>query len=235
MLTGSTRRISLAILVACVAASTQAEAHPSSCTPTHLTSALRQVEAQCGAAKIISTHRPGARIRGTSHISQHALCDGTHGAIDAVFSNRACALSALRRTNYTILTYGSSSHIHIGTDVWRNRGNTRMAGRNTVARTRVAARQRTGTRHAAWQPRGMHHATWRRGGVRVADARSPSAQNGWNNASWSDASWSNGGAGAAYAQRPGARPAFRQRARVAARQRSRGQIGWGDGNWSSTW
>ena len=91
MLTGSTRRISLAILAAVVAAptvaaTTQAQAHSSSCTPGHLASALKQVEAECGSAKVISAHRPGARIRGTGHISQHALCDGTHGAIDAVFS-----------------------------------------------------------------------------------------------------------------------------------------------------
>src|SRR5262245_35842123 len=149
MLTGSTRRISLAILAAVVAASTQAEAHSSSCTPAHLTSALKQVEAACGSAKVISAHRPGARIRGTGHISQHALCNGTHGAIDAVFANRACALSALRKTNYTIITYGSSSHIHIGTDGWRNGANTHVAGRNIVRGARMAARQRAGTRYAA--------------------------------------------------------------------------------------
>ena len=117
MLTGSTRTIPLAILAAAilapvVAASTQAQAHSSSCTPGHLTSALKQVEAQCGSARIVSAHRPGARIRGSGHVSQHAMCDGTHGAIDAVFSNRACALNALRKTNYTIITYGRSSHIH---------------------------------------------------------------------------------------------------------------------------
>src|SRR5262245_60076109 len=154
MLTGSTRRIALAILAALVAArgvaaSTQAGAHSSSCTPGHLQSALKQVEAQCGSAKIISAHRPGARIRGTGHISQHALCDGTHGAIDAVFANRACALSALRKTNYTIITYGRSSHIHIGTDGWRNGANTHVAGRNIVRGARMAARQRAGTRYAA--------------------------------------------------------------------------------------
>ena len=69
MLTGSTRRISLAILAAfvaapAVAATTPAQAHSSSCTPGHLASALKQVEAECGSAKVISAHRPGARIRG---------------------------------------------------------------------------------------------------------------------------------------------------------------------------
>jgi hypothetical protein len=242
MLTGSTRRISLAILAAIVAApaiaaSTQAQAHSSSCTPAHLTSALKQVEAECGSAKVISAHRPGARIRGTSHISQHALCDGTHGAIDAVFSNRACALNALRKTNYTIITYGRSSpHIHIGTDTWRN--GTQVARRSGV-NARVAARQQgVSTRYAARQEQRMstRYAARQRASVRyVARAQAAGEQNGWSEAAWSngDAGWSNaGGAGASYAQRP-ARAATRQRgARVAARQSGGNRSGWNDGNWS---
>jgi len=235
MLTGSTRRISLAIFAAVVAASTQAQAHSSSCTPAHLASAVKQVEAECGSAKVISAHRPGARIRGTGHISQHALCDGTHGAIDAVFSNRACALSALRKTNYTIITYGRSSpHIHIGTDGWRNGVNTLVARRNNIITpTRMAARQRAGTRYASQQRAGIRYASRQRAGVRVAAAQWPGEQNSWDNASSSDAGWSNrGSAEAAYAQRPGARSSSRQRVRVAARQRSQAQDGWNDASWS---
>ena len=127
MLSGRTIRTSIVILAAAVAASTQAQAHSTSCTPAHLVSALKQVEAECGAAKIVSAHRPGARIAGTGRVSQHSFCNGTNGAIDAVFSNRACALSALRKTNYTILTYGKSAHIHIGTDGWGNGANTNVA------------------------------------------------------------------------------------------------------------
>jgi hypothetical protein len=227
--TGSTRRISLAILAAIVAApavaATQAQAHSSSCTPAHLSSALKQVEAECGSGKVISAHRPGARIRGTGHISQHALCDGTHGALDVVFSNRACALSALRKTNYTIITYGSSSHIHIGTDGWRN--GTHVARRNVV-NARVAARQqRTGTRYASRQ----------RATVRTAGVQSPGSENGWNEAAWSngDANWSSaGGAEASYAQRP-ARTTSRRGARGAARQQSADgwdNAGWPDASWS---
>jgi hypothetical protein len=228
MLTGSTRRISLAILAAVVAApaiaaSTQAQAHSSSCTPAHLTSALKQVEAECGSGKVISAHRPGARIRGTGHISQHALCDGTHGALDVVFSNRACALNALRKTNYTIITYGSSSHIHIGTDGWRN--GTHVARRNTV-NARVAARQeRANTRYASRQ----------RAGVRTARVQSPAGESGWNEAAWSngDASWSSaGGAEASYAQRPGRAASTRRGARVTARQRAADPNGWDNANWS---
>jgi hypothetical protein len=218
MLTGPTRTISLAILAAVVAASTQAQAHSSRCTPAHLTSALKQVEAACGSAKIVSAHRPGARIRGTGRVSQHAACDGTHGAIDAVFSNRACALSALRKTNYTIITYGKSAHIHIGTDGWRNGVNTNVAHRNT-ANMRLASRQRAGARYASRQ----------RAGVRTANVQSSGEQNGWSDASWSDS----GETGSTYAQRSGGRSAARQRGtRVAARQRSGEQNGWGDSNWS---
>jgi hypothetical protein len=224
MLTGPTIRISFAILAAVVAASTQAQAHSSSCTPAHLTSALKQVEAECGSAKVISAHRPGARIRGTGHISQHAACDGTHGAIDAVFSNRACALGALRKTNYTIITYGKSAHIHIGTDGWRNGVNTNVARRNT-ANTRVASQQRAGARYASRQ----------RAGVRTANVQSSGEQSGWSDATWSDS----GDTGSVYAQRSGGRSAARQRGtRVAARQRSGEQNGWdnatwSDGNWSN--
>jgi hypothetical protein len=229
-LTGSTRRISLAILAAIVAAptlaaATYAQAHSSSCTPGHLSSALKQVEAECGSAKVISAHRPGARIRGTGHISQHALCDGTHGAIDAVFSNRACALNALRKTNYTIITYGRSSpHIHIGTDSWRN--GTHVARRNVVSARRLAAReQRMPTRTTSRQ----------RAPVRTASAQWPGEQSGWNDAAWSngDASWSGAGnAEASYAQRP-ARMASRQRgARMTTRQRTANQGGWDGGTWS---
>lgn len=198
-MTGSTRRISLAILAAlvavpAVAASTQAQAHSSRCTPAHLTSALKQVEAQCGSARIVSTHRPGARIRGTGHVSQHALCDGTHGAIDAVFSNRACALSALRKTNYTIITYGRSSHIHVGTDGWRNGANTHVARRNIIKGARMAARQRAGMRHAARQSTRARSAAYARpvaarpasrSRVRFASRQGSRHQHGWSDGNWS--------------------------------------------------
>lgn len=171
---GTTIRTSLAILAAVVAASTQARAHSTNCTPQHLVSALRQVEAQCGSAKIVSAHRPGARIRGTGRVSQHSFCNGTNGAIDAVFSNRACALSALRKTNYTILTYGSSRHIHIGTDGWGNGRSTRIAQRHPT-RVRAAARQRSGVRSASQQ----------RAAVHVAHKQWPRAVHQANDSNWS--------------------------------------------------
>jgi hypothetical protein len=97
------------------------------------------VEAQCGSATVVSGYRAGATIRGSRRVSQHAYCNGTNGAIDAVFRNRACALSVLRKTKYTILTYGSSSHIHIGTDHWAGGRATRMTKRKRGA-IRVATK-----------------------------------------------------------------------------------------------
>jgi hypothetical protein len=183
MLTGRTITASFVILAAGVAALTQARAHSSSCTPQHLLSTLKQVEAQCGAAKVVSSHRPGARIRGTRRVSQHSFCNGTNGAIDAVFSNRACALSALRKTNYTILTYGKSSHVHIGTDGWGNKG-TRVAHRQST-RVRAASRARASARTAYKQRSRVRSASKQRANVRVAHRHQSGASQhgGWN---WSE-------------------------------------------------
>jgi hypothetical protein len=173
-----TTGLSFVVLAAGLVAATPAQAH-SSCTPAHLLSALRQVEAQCGRAKVVSGHRPGARIRGTRRASQHSFCNGKNGAIDAVFANRACALAALRKTNYAILTYRRSAHIHIGTDGW-SRGGTRVAQR-PAARDRFAsrsgasthtihARQRT-SRSAHARNRTSRSAYRQRHNVRVASHR----------------------------------------------------------------
>jgi hypothetical protein len=183
MLTGRTITASFVILAAGVAALTQARAHSSSCTPQHLLSTLKQVEAQCGTAKVVSGHRPGARIRGTRRVSQHSYCNGTNGAIDAVFTNRACALSALRKTNYTVLTYGKSSHIHIGTDGWGSKG-TRMAQRNT-SRVRTASRARASARVSYKQRSRVRTVSKQRASVRVAHRHQSgtSQHGGWN---WSE-------------------------------------------------
>jgi hypothetical protein len=209
MLTGRTIRTSFVILAASVVAAIQttpqAQAHSSSCTPGHLVSALKQVEAECGAAKIVSAHRPGARIRGTGHVSQHSFCDGQRGAIDAVFKNRACALTALRKTNYTILTYGWSKHIHIGTDGWRGDGGARVAQRN-AARARLASRKRASVRTAS---RG------RRGAVRVAHRH---GSDGWGNSNWGNSNWASD---AGWSGQPSS-------TRGASRRSSQS-------NWSSQW
>jgi hypothetical protein len=152
-------------------------------------SALRQVQAQCGSARVVSGYRRGATIRGTRRVSQHSFCNGKNGAIDVVFSNRACALSALRKTNYTILTYGSSRHIHIGTDGWGYSG-TRVAHRHP-GRVRTASKRRSTVRAAyrqrsyarsASRSRAGTRAGWRqRASMRVAHGqRSQMPPTNWN-------------------------------------------------------
>jgi hypothetical protein len=181
MLTGRTTKLSFVILAAAVAAATQAQAH-SSCTPQHLLSVLKQVESQCGSAKVVSDYRRGATIRGTRRASQHSFCNGNNGAIDAVFANRACALSALRKTNYTILTYGSSRHIHIGTDSW-GAGGALAANRSSTKRVR-SARQRTTVRTAYKKRTSVRAAAKAPSGVRVAHQRTNTPQQA-SPANWS--------------------------------------------------
>jgi hypothetical protein len=166
MLNRTTTRLSTVVLAAGIAAASPAQAG-SSCTPSHLLSTLRQVEAQCGRARIVSGHRPSATIRGTRRASQHSFCNGQNGAIDAVFANRGCALAALRKTKYTILTYRRSAHIHIGTDGW-SRAGTRVAQR-TPASSRSAGRRRASARTAYARQR-TDRAAYRQN-VRVAARR----------------------------------------------------------------
>lgn len=45
-----------------------------SCLPDQLRKRLSQIEARWGKVEIISTHRPGARVRGTGRPSRHASC-----------------------------------------------------------------------------------------------------------------------------------------------------------------
>jgi uncharacterized protein YcbK (DUF882 family) len=83
------------------------------CLPAALKSRLAEVRSKFGPIRIVSTHRPGAKIKGTGRTSLHASCR----AVDFVppkGKSKAVA-SYLRRANsgYT-LTY-SSGHIHIDT------------------------------------------------------------------------------------------------------------------------
>jgi hypothetical protein len=44
------------------------------CLPAALKDVLATIETRYGPVRVISTHRPGARIAGTSHMSLHATC-----------------------------------------------------------------------------------------------------------------------------------------------------------------
>jgi hypothetical protein len=45
------------------------------CLPGELKSVIGQIEQRWGGVKVISTHRPGARVRGTGRPSRHANCN----------------------------------------------------------------------------------------------------------------------------------------------------------------
>jgi hypothetical protein len=90
----------------------------------------------------------------------------------------------LRKTGYTILTYGSSGHIHIGTDGWGS-GRTRMAHRHPT-RVRTASRHRAKTRAAYKQRAGVRAASTQRAGVRFAQRQRRDAQNDASNGYWSE-------------------------------------------------
>jgi hypothetical protein len=90
-------------------------AHPSvstSCLPGELKAALAGVQARFGPVQVVSTHRPGARIRG-GHRSHHATCN----AVDFRPPSGAYASVAthLRQTWSGGLGTYSSGHIHIDT------------------------------------------------------------------------------------------------------------------------
>lgn len=115
-----------------------------------LTSAARgllaRIEQNFGAMQIISTCRPGARIRGTGRISRHA----SGNAIDFNAGGRKAAvirwLIANHRSGGT-MTYSGMSHIHvdIGHHFVSLAGQrTRVAGRGKWSSSRMALGRGTG-------------------------------------------------------------------------------------------
>ncbi len=84
-----------------------------SCLPDRLKKRMAQIEDRWGQVEIISTHRPGARVRGTGSPSRHANCQ----AVD--FRPRSDTYQAVARWlreehGGGVGTY-SSGHIHIDT------------------------------------------------------------------------------------------------------------------------
>jgi uncharacterized protein YcbK (DUF882 family) len=102
------------------------------CLPGSLKNALATIESRFGAVRVISTHRPGARIAGTSQMSLHATCRAVdfHPA-----AGRYNEVLAHLRANWKggIGTYsGQSNHLHI--DVGHPyRWHTHLGGKSTVA------------------------------------------------------------------------------------------------------
>lgn len=93
------------------ATTTTASAASESCLPSSLRARLAQVRSQFGPIRVISTHRPGARIAGSGRPSYHASCR----AVDFVPPpGRYGAVAAWLQANHGggVGTY-SSGHIHI--------------------------------------------------------------------------------------------------------------------------
>lgn len=127
------------------------------CLPGELKATLNQLESRFGRMQVISTHRPGARVRGTGRRSKHADCR----AVDfRPAKGQQAAVVAWLRANHSggLGTYsGRHNHIHIdngGNHTWHN---------GSGGRTRLA-RGRGGSRHAsARRGSGSRTASARRG------------------------------------------------------------------------
>ena len=81
------------------------------CLPGSLKARLAEVQRKFGPVKVVSTHRPGAKIKGTGRTSLHASCR----AVDFIppRGKYGAVVSYLKGANSGhTLTY-SSGHIHI--------------------------------------------------------------------------------------------------------------------------
>jgi hypothetical protein len=114
------------------------------CLPYELKNALATIESRFGPVKVVSTHRPGARIAGTRHASYHASCRAVdfHPA-----PGKYREVLAYLRSNWNggIGTYsGQQHHLHI--DV-----GPKIAWHTHVGGSRVAAGDRPAPRRAVAQ------------------------------------------------------------------------------------
>jgi hypothetical protein len=156
--------ITVAVLAASTFTISTADAHRShrshgaagtsrACLTSAARGLLARIEQNFGSMQIISTCRPGARIRGTGRISRHA----SGNAIDFNAGRRKGAvvqwLIANHRSGGT-MTYSGMSHIHvdIGHHFVSLAGRrTRVAGRGKWSSSRMAlgrGNSRSGRRHA---------------------------------------------------------------------------------------
>lgn len=132
------------------------------CVPSELRSVINRVSSIYGPVKIISAHRPGARIAGSGRPSYHASCR----AVDIVPpSGRYAEVASWLKANHHggVGTYsGSFHHIHIdtgpsvrfhhgsgGTEVASN-GGSRRSGRKA---TRVASNDDDGEERRSYRRR----------------------------------------------------------------------------------
>jgi uncharacterized protein YcbK (DUF882 family) len=107
------KHVVVALALLAVPGVAHAESTSTKCLPASLKARLAEVRSKFGPIKVISTHRPGAKIRKTGHTSLHASCR----AVDFIppRGKYQAVANYLKRANggYT-LTY-SIGHIHIDT------------------------------------------------------------------------------------------------------------------------
>lgn len=80
------------------------------CVVPELRQLISTVQTKFGPVQVISTCRPGAKIRGTGKASLHA----SGRAVDFRTKNKRAVVSWLRsQGRYGVMTYTNSSHIHV--------------------------------------------------------------------------------------------------------------------------
>lgn len=100
-----------------------------SCLTGDTRAVLSRLEARIGKVKIVSTCRPGARIRGTGRQSKHAI----GRAVDFNTPRKAQAIAFLRSQGVFVMTYCGMSHVHF---------NTGQSGASFCGKGYVSARKR---------------------------------------------------------------------------------------------
>lgn len=106
----SLTKTSILALVTIFGASSASEARSRACLTPRMAEALSNLEDAIGKVHIISTCRPGAKIKGTNRVSRHA----SGNAVDFKVKNKKRALKWLIANHRGgIMTYRKMSHIHI--------------------------------------------------------------------------------------------------------------------------
>jgi uncharacterized protein YcbK (DUF882 family) len=96
--------LTLALLAVAPPAAAKGATTSESCLPSSLKSKLAQVRSKFGKISVVSTHRPGAKIRGSGNTSYHSSCR----AVDFVPPSGSYA-----NHEGGVGTYTCMNHIHI--------------------------------------------------------------------------------------------------------------------------
>ena len=100
-----------------------------SCLTGDTRAVLNRLEGRIGKVRVVSTCRPGARIRGTNRQSKHAI----GRAVDFNTPRKAQAIAFLRSQGVFVMTYCGMSHVHF---------NTGQSGASFCGKGYVSARKR---------------------------------------------------------------------------------------------